>query len=245
MTRQQIALVTGANTGLGKAIAESLAKNHGYHVIISSRDPAAGAAVATSLVSQGFSASSVALDLETDESISNAVSSIRSQHGRLDVLVNNAGVNLEYIKPKDPITPRETFTKTFQANLIGPALLTDALLPLLEQVDSPRVVFVSSNQASLTKTLDKSWYLYGLDIPAYKTSKAAVNMLALTYSVKLESIGGMCNAISLGGVNTKMSGFHKDAETPENAAKKVVEMATLPKGGRTGTFEDTQGAFPW
>ncbi|KAI0967030.1 hypothetical protein F4678DRAFT_257551 [Xylaria arbuscula] len=245
MAARQIALVTGANTGLGKAIAESLAKDHGYHVVISSRDAAAGAAVASGLLRQGFSASSVLLDLESDESISQAVSLIQSQFGKLDVLVNNAGVNLEYIRSKDPMTSREVFTKTFQTNLIGPALLTDALLPLLKQAESPRVVFVSSNQASLTKSLDKSWYLYGLDIPAYKTSKAAVNMLAVTYSVKLEPVGGMCNSICLGGVNSKMSGFNKQAASPEQAAKKVVEMATLPKEGRTGTFEDTEGAFPW
>ncbi|KAI1272538.1 short chain dehydrogenase reductase [Xylaria sp. FL0933] len=245
MSDRQIALITGANGALGKAIAESLAKDHGYHVIISSRDPSAGVAVASALSSQGFSTSSVQLDLESDESISKVVSSIQSQHGKLDILVNNAGVNLEYIKPAEPLTPRETFTKTFQTNVIGPALLTDALLPLLKKAECPRVVFVSSNQASINKSLDKSWYLYGLDIPAYKTSKAAVNMLAVTFSVKLEAMGGMCNSVCLAGVNSKMSGFNKAAATPEDAAKKVVEMATLPKGGRTGTFEDAQGTFPW
>ncbi|KAI0478360.1 hypothetical protein F4859DRAFT_521210 [Xylaria cf. heliscus] len=241
----EIALVTGANTGLGKAIAESLARNWGYHVIIASRNPSAGTAVATGLMLEGFSASSVQLDLESDQSISRAVSFIQSQHGKLDVLVNNAGINIEYIKSKEPKTPRDIFTKTFQANLIGPALLTEACLSLLKQAETPRVVFVSSNTASMAKSLDKNWYLYGLDIPAYKTSKAAVNMLSITYSIKLEAMGGMCNSICLGGINSKMSGFNKAAAMPEDAAKKVVEMATLPKGGRTGTFEDVDGEFPW
>ncbi|KAI0437080.1 hypothetical protein F4803DRAFT_571331 [Xylaria telfairii] len=245
MTDRQIALITGANTGLGKAIAESLAREHGYHVIIASRNLNHGTVVATALLSEGFSAASVQLDLESDDSISKMVSFIQLQYGKLDVLVNNAGINIEYIKPKEPRTPREVFTKTFQTNLIGPALLTDACLPLLKQAETPRVIFVSSNTASMAKSLDKSWYLYGLDIPAYKTSKAAVNMLSITYSIKLEAMGGICNSISLGGVNSKMSGFNEAAATPDDAAKKVVEMATLLKGSRTGTFEDVEGAFPW
>ncbi|KAI0449486.1 hypothetical protein F5B21DRAFT_520166 [Xylaria acuta] len=173
------------------------------------------------------------------------VSFIRSQYGKLDVLVNNAGINVEYIKPKEPKAPGEVYTKTFQANLTGPALLTDACLPLLKQAKLLCVVFVSSNTASVIKSLDKNWYLYGLEIPAYKTGKAADNILSITYSIKLEAMGGICNSISLNGVSSNMSGFNEAAATPEDAAKKVVEMATLTRGGRTGTFKDIEGAFPW
>jgi NAD(P)-dependent dehydrogenase (short-subunit alcohol dehydrogenase family) len=243
MAKTPIALITGANSGLGQAIAESLAIQHGYHVIIGSRNPADGEAVATSLRERGCSASNVQIDLLSDESIHKAVKEIEAGHSRLDALVNNAGVHLEI--SKTDLSTRDLLSRSFQANSIGPAILTEACLPLLSRAEAPRVVFVSSGHGSIAQALDKSWAWYGIAQPAYKASKAALNMLAVRYVIELEAIGGMVNMVCPGFVKTKMVGFHPDARSPEVAAEKVVELATLAKGGPTGTFVDANGVLPW
>ncbi|CAI6088510.1 unnamed protein product [Clonostachys chloroleuca] len=226
-----VALITGANGGLGRAIAESLATEHGYHVIISSRNAAEGKAVAVSLLQRGFSASSIQIDLSSDESIHEAVKNIEAAHDELHVLVNNAGVHLE-ITDTD-LSTRQLLNQTFQANTFGTAVLTEACLPLLLRANTPRIVFVSSRNGSISQSLDRDWPMYGVQHPAYKASKAALNMLAVRYVEKLEGVGGM------------MVGFHPDARSPEVAAEKVVEMATLEKDGPTGTFVDADGSVPW
>ncbi|KFA76911.1 hypothetical protein S40288_06186 [Stachybotrys chartarum IBT 40288] len=238
-----VALITGANGGLGKAIALSLAIEHGYHVIIGSRNAAEGEAVAASLQQRGHPASTVQVDLSSDKSIHDAIQKVKQVHGRLDVLVNNAAVHLEIAEAD--MSTRDVLTRTFQTNTIGTAILTEACLPLLCQAETPRVVFVSSRNGSIAQSLDKDWAWYGLDQPAYKASKAALNMLAVRYVAKLGGIGGMVNMVCPGFVKSKMVDFHPDAQPPEVAAKRVVEMATLAKGGPTGTFVDADGAVPW
>lgn len=238
-----VALVTGANGGLGRAIAESLATDHGYHVIIGSRNAVEGEAVAVALRQGGFSASSIQIDLSSDKSILDAVERIEEAHGLLDVLVNNAGVHLEITETD--LSTREILNQTFQTNTIGTAVLTEACLPLLCRAETPRLVFVSSRNGSISQSLVKDWAMYGVEQPAYKASKAALNMIAVRYVTKLESIGGMVNMVCPGFVKSKMVGFHPDARSPEVAAKKVVEMATLEKGGPTGTFVDADGVVPW
>ncbi|CAG9992994.1 unnamed protein product [Clonostachys byssicola] len=229
-----VALITGANGGLGRAIAESLATEHGYHVVIGSRNAAEGEAVAVLLQQRGFSASNIQIDLLSDESIREAVKSVEAAHGELHVLVNNAGVHLEITETD--LSTRQLLNQTFQVNTFGTTVLTEACLPLLLRADTPRIVFVSSRNGSISQSLDKDWPMYGVQHPAYKASKAALNMLAVRYVEKLEAVGGMVNM---------MVGFHPDARSPEVAAKKVVEMATLGKGGPTGTFIDANGPIPW
>ncbi|KAI1506341.1 hypothetical protein F5X99DRAFT_363893 [Biscogniauxia marginata] len=244
-SKTTIALITGANGGLGKAIATILAERYGYHVIIGSRNAANGTAVADALRGRDLSASAVQLDLTSDESISAAVERIDEEYGRLDVLVNNAAVNLEFKRDNTGLSTRELFTQTLQANLVGPAILTDLCLPLLERAEVPRIVFVSSRMGSMEHNLDRDHILYGVPMPAYKASKAGVNALGISYMAKLEPVGGMVNMVCPGIVNTKMAGFDPNGRPPEVAAEKVVELATLGKGGPTGTFVDADGPVPW
>ncbi|KAM3066451.1 hypothetical protein ACMFMG_012037 [Clarireedia jacksonii] len=238
-----VALITGANGGLRRAIAESLAIEHGYHVIIGSRNAVDGAAVAASLQQLGLSAPSVQIDLLSDKSIQEAVKSLEAVHNKLDVLVNNAAVHLEITETN--LSTRDLLTQTFQTNTIGTAILTEACLLLLCRADKPRIVFVSSRNGSISQSLDKDWAWYGLQQPAYKASKAALNMLAVRYVAKLEGIGGMVNMVCPGFVKSKMVDFHPEARPPEVAAKKVVELAMLEKGGPIGTFVDADGVVPW
>jgi NAD(P)-dependent dehydrogenase (short-subunit alcohol dehydrogenase family) len=143
-----IALISGANQGVGRATAISLAKEHGYHVIVGSRNLASGEKVAKDIRSEGYTATAVQLELTSDNSIKAAVEKIENEFGVLDVLVNNAGILIDYVpgltdESKD-LTTRELFTKTFNTNVIGTACLTEACLPLLQRAELPRIVFVSS-----------------------------------------------------------------------------------------------------
>ncbi|RKU47442.1 hypothetical protein DL546_008824 [Coniochaeta pulveracea] len=226
--KQPIALVTGANTGIGRAIATSLARDHHYTVLIGSRKLPAGKEVASSLTAQGHSAHAVQLDLTSDDSISAAVTLVQEKFGRLDVLVNNAGIYLDAYKPTVQEPPvRELFVRTFQTNVFGAAVLTDALLPLLvksTEENGPRIVWVSSSMASMERILDKSTNYYHMRNTAYVCSKAALNMLALKYVQLLESECGEGKGRSLvvcpGLVRSNLNDNWEAAERlPEDGAR--------------------------
>ena len=244
-----IALVTGANKGIGRAVATSLAKDHGYSVIIGSRQAAAGEALADELQLKGYQASSVQLDLSSDESIANAVKSIEQKYGRLDVLVNNAGVLLDWCHPLKPKFPtRELWNTTFTTNVIGPACLTEALVPLLRKAKDgrPRLVFVSSSMSSLANATNKDMPYYNLEATAYDSSKAAVNMLALQYVRILEDVGGIVNIACPGLVSTDLTLMNPAATTPEEGAEHIVKFATDVEGKVNGTFSNKMfGTIPW
>ncbi|KAH8892682.1 NAD(P)-binding protein [Thozetella sp. PMI_491] len=247
-----IALVTGANRGIGKAVAIQLARDHGYHVVIGSRKLAAGEAVAAELQAAGHKASAVQLDLTSDDSMAAAVSTIESKFGRLDVLVNNAAVLLDKggsgFKEMPDLSTRELFEKTFQTNVIGTACLTELALPMLRKATSspgPRLVFVVSMMGSLKVATDPTTHHYALDYKAYDASKAAVNMLMINYARILKDVGGLVNSVCPGLVATAATGFTEWGTTAEVGAKRVVELATLGPGGPSGTFSDSRGEIAW
>lgn len=239
-----VALVTGANTGIGEAVAHQLARQPGHHVVIAARNPEAGAKVVADLVAAGRSASSVQLDLTSDQSIIKAVQQIEDAHGKLDILVNNAGGGVDSLPG---LSTREIFAKDFDLNVTGTAILTDALLPLLTQSAAPRVVFVSSGLASIGMSCDKTSPMYDQsnDATGYACSKAALNRLVGTYSRLLSGAGGRVNAVCPGFVKTKLTGYVEGARTPEQGARKIVEMALLGEHGPTATFSNEDGPLPW
>ncbi|RDW85909.1 hypothetical protein BP5796_04234 [Coleophoma crateriformis] len=244
-SKKIIALVTGANTGIGLSVATKLAKDHGYHVIIGSRNEAAGKEVATALVADGFAASSIQLDLCSDESITAAVSSIEKEFGALDVLVNNAGISMENIDEYKHLSTRELFKQIFDTNVFGTACLTDACLPLIRRSAFARLVFVSSRMGSLTEMLNKDTPWYNFEFKIYDASKAAVHVLALNYVRILDGTGALVNVVSPGLVSTKLTGFTPYGAPTDVGARRIVELATLEKGGPTGTFSDNDGNIPW
>lgn len=240
-SNQRVALISGANAGIGLAVATALAKDHGYHVIIGSRNAAAGEQAAATLAAAGASASSVQLDISSDESIAGAASRIEREFGALDVLINNAGVLLDW----NGLSTRELFNQTFITNVVGTVCLTEACLPLLRKSVVPRLVFVSSRMGSLAVATDKSTPFYSIDYKAYDSSKAALNMLALNYARILEGDGALVNAVCPGLVKTKLTGFHSMGSSTELGAQRIVELATAVKGGPTATFSDRDGGIPW
>ncbi|KAE8382741.1 hypothetical protein BDV26DRAFT_288298 [Aspergillus bertholletiae] len=237
-----IALVTGGNAGIGEAVARQLARQPDHHVILTSRNLAAGESVAATIVAEGHSASCVQLDLTSDASISDVVQHIQEVYGKLDILINNAAIHLD---DRSDLSIRETFRKTFDTNVFGTAVLTDSLLDLLRRSAAPRVVFVSSSLGSHTLSNDKNWRHYHVVKKTYKSSKAALNMLVLHYSRALQDCNGLVNAACPGPVKTKMSGYAEGGVTTEVGARRTVELALLDANGPTATFSDNDGPVPW
>jgi NAD(P)-dependent dehydrogenase (short-subunit alcohol dehydrogenase family) len=245
-----IVLISGANGGIGLATARIIASNYSdYHVIIGSRIASNGASAAEQLVSEGLSVSSIQLNITDDASIAAAVYTIESTYGRLDVLINNAGVMLDAIDADftngKSLSTRELFKQTFDVNVTGTACLTEALLPLLKRSSLPRVVFVSSGGGSVTLASDATAIFHKVDYKAYQASKAAVNMLAARYSMLLEGVSGKVNAVCPGLVNTKLVRNNPAGTTADVGAARIVTMATLGKEGATATFSNRDGALPW
>ncbi|KAJ0309248.1 hypothetical protein COL516b_003146 [Colletotrichum fioriniae] len=246
MNPQTVALITGANGGIGRAAAEILASAHHYHVIIGSRSLKAGQEVADSLTSRGLCASAIQLDLTSDNDILAAAAYISETFGKLDVLVNNAGAHFD-------MNDKLSWTSTFATNVVGTAVLTGALLPLLRKAQFPRIVFVSSTKGSMAAALDGSAGFYDIAAKAYDASKSAVNMLTVSYARVLKGDGGVANAVCPGLIETKLTAFMgKDLLASHGAAstglgaKRIVEMATLEEGSAvSGTFSNRDGAVPW
>lgn len=240
----EVALITGGNAGIGEAVVRILAKTPNLHVIVGSRRLESGNEVANSLKKQGYHVSAVQLDISSDDSINKAIEEITKTHGKLDVLVNNAGILIDN-QPDAFTSTRDLLSKTFNTNVFGTAALTDAALPLLEKSSHPRVIFVSSTMGSLTISGDSTTPFYNIDYKAYDASKAAVNMLAINYARILKPFGGVSNAICPGLVKTKMNGFMEAGTPVEVGAERIVQLATAAPGGPSGTFSNKDGPIPW
>lgn len=221
MTAQKIALVTGANRGIGKEIALQLARDHGYQVYLGSRDLRKGQQAADEI---DHGAQAVQLEVTSQSDIDAAIANIKDTHGLLDVLVNNAGVDYD----TDQQLLRADLNRvrrTFETNLFGPWALTMAAMPLLRKSASGRIVNVSSGSGSLTEM--------GAETPGYGLSKTALNALTIKLANALRRDGILVNSVCPGWVATDMGG---GGRAIPDGAKGVVWAATLPDGGPTGGF---------
>jgi NAD(P)-dependent dehydrogenase (short-subunit alcohol dehydrogenase family) len=242
MSETVVALVTGANTGIGEAVATRLATEFDYHVIVTGRKFDECKAVADKIVAQGKKASALHLDLEDDATIDAAVQQVEKEFGKLDVLVNNAAIKLD---PLEPDKLREMYAKTFSINTIGTAIVTDKFTGLIRRAKAPRIVFVSSTTGSLTMSADPDSPWYNFELRAYDASKAAVNIVALNYARDLKDIGAMVNCVCPGLTQTKIVDFTPYGSPIADATIQIVELATLKEGGPTATFSDRNGPCPW
>ncbi len=236
-----IALISGANKGIGLEIARGLARL-GHHVLVGCRDAAAGEAAAATIRAAGGHADPLPLDVTDDASIAAAASTIADRFGRLDVLVNNAGVALDGRTAGVPL--RRVFRDTFEVNVFGLACLTEAMVPLLAKSAHPRVVNVSSGLGSLAINTDPASPFAAVKPPAYNSSKAAVDMLTVIYAARLAAHGVKVNAVNPGYCATDLNG-HAGPRTPAQGAIAAVRMATLPDDGPTAGFFDEDGPVPW
>jgi NAD(P)-dependent dehydrogenase (short-subunit alcohol dehydrogenase family) len=238
----KIALVTGANKGIGLAIAKSLSSStHSYHVLLCSRDPALGQAEASALQAQGHSVEAVTLDVSQDSRIITAAQDVASKFGRLDVLINNAGISHD---SNSDLTLRERYEKSYAVNVFGSAVVTETFLPLLAKSAAPRIVFISSNLGSLTLKANFESGISRIPVPIYRTSKAALNMLMLHYAKTYENEKKWkINACHPGFASTDLTGGR--GGSVERAAVNAVRLATLGEEGETGKFSEAEGVLPW
>ncbi|CAF3506718.1 unnamed protein product [Fusarium graminearum] len=239
-----LALVTGSTQGIGLAVAKELATKHNYHVLLGVRNTKAGEQIASDLRSEGHKVDVVELDLTSSESIDKAVAHIEQKYGYLDVLINNAGVLLDWDKD---LTTWDIYHKTFTTNVIGTGCLTKGLLPLLRQAKTnpPRIIFVTSVMGSLEKATDESLFYYNIDYKVYDASKAAVNMLMFNFAREMDDVGGKVNSVCPGLVKTGLSGYHEMGTAPEVGAERIVELATTTdKKGPHKTISNSNGELP-
>lgn len=243
-----IALVTGANRGLGLAVARRLAEA-GATVLVGGRDTARAADAATTLREAGLAARPVTLDVTDHAQVTTAAEHIGLEYGRLDILVNNAGILPEATAP-DQEHPLDLtmFRSTFETNLFGAAAVTQAMLPLLRRSAAGRIVNVSTAMGSLTEQLDPRSPYFGLVLPAYQGSKAALNALTVALSKSLADTPILVNSVCPGWVRTDLGGPDNRAAaptSPEEAAPVVARMALLGPDGASGTFVDQAGPLAW
>jgi NAD(P)-dependent dehydrogenase (short-subunit alcohol dehydrogenase family) len=242
---QGLALVTGADKGLGKETARQLA-HRGLTVLLGSRDPFRGIAAADDLAADGMTVQPIQLDVTDLDSVDAAAEQVRRDHGRLDVLVNNAGV---FVGAPPFETTAAHLRDLFEVNVFGAVTVTHAFLPLLRRSAAPRIVNVSSTTASLALTAD------GADIPgdatvrlAYASSKAALNMLTVQYAKALAEdpglVGAKINSAVPGYTATDMNG-HRGSRPVQDGARIIADLATLTADGPTGGCFDDQGRVPW
>lgn len=242
MTDTRIALVTGANKGIGLEIARQLAQA-GIFVLIGARDAERAIAAVADLVSQGLKAEAVSIDLNDHQSISAAAETIRSAYGRLDILVNNAGIVHAEDGPPTSASP-EAARQIMETNFIGTLAVTQAVLPLLRLAPAARIVNLSSSLGSLTINGDPTSPYYSARLIGYNASKAALNMLTVQLAEELRGTPIVVNSVSPGYVRTDLTG-HTGFLTPEEGARLPVKYALPGEDAVSGRFVEASGETPW
>jgi NAD(P)-dependent dehydrogenase (short-subunit alcohol dehydrogenase family) len=241
VSEQTIALVTGANKGIGYEIAAGLGAL-GWTVGVGARDDGRRESAVEKLRAAGVEAFGVPLDVTDDASVDAAAALIEGRAGRLDVLVNNAGVTGS--APQQPTTvDPDTVRTAVETNVIGVIRVTNALLPLLRRSSSPRIVNMSSSVGSLTLQTTPGGET-GPISAAYSPSKTFLNAVTVQYAKELHDTNILINAGCPGFCATDLNGF-RGTRTPEQGAAIGIHLATLPDDGPTGGFFDDAGVVAW
>jgi NAD(P)-dependent dehydrogenase (short-subunit alcohol dehydrogenase family) len=250
-TQQKIALITGANKGIGRATAEQLAAS-GMTVLIAARNLENGEEAAAAIRAAGGDAHAVTLDVTDPATIRAAANELEERFGHLDVLVNNAGVSGSgQVAPQDAwdqipsSVDLDLVRGVFETNVFGVIAVTNAMLPLLRRSPAPRIVNLGSHAGSLTitSTLDERFAALPQSA-AYAPSKAALNALTVQYANELRKDGILVNAAAPGFCATDINA-HSGDRTAAEGATVVVHLATLGADGPTGGFFSEDGPMPW
>jgi NAD(P)-dependent dehydrogenase (short-subunit alcohol dehydrogenase family) len=245
MSETKIALVTGANKGIGYEIAAGLGAL-GYRVGVGARDEARRESAVEKLRAAGVDAFGVPLDVTGDQSVADAAELIDRLAGGLDVLVNNAGISGPTGPGwlQDPTTLDLDVVRTVvETNVLGVIRVTNAMLPLLRRSPSPRIVNVSSSLGSLTRQADPGIEM-GSVMAAYAPTKSFLNAVTVQYARQFAGTDILINAACPGLVATDFTGFY-GPRTPAQGAATPIRLATLPDGGPTGSFFEDDGVVPW
>jgi NAD(P)-dependent dehydrogenase (short-subunit alcohol dehydrogenase family) len=244
-----VALVTGASKGIGLQIAKDLAV-HGFTVIVGARHLERGEAAAKSVEGD---ARAVELDVTDQASIAAAAERIRQELGRLDVLVNNAGISHAELPGRSfeevvaagrlSVASLDEVRTVFETNVFGVIAVTQAMLPLLREAPAARIVNVASSGGSLTLNSDPTNHHRSM-FGTYSASKAAANAVTVAFAADLEAAGIKVNAACPGFTATDLNNF-RGTRTVEQAAREPVRLALIDASGPTGTFSNEDGTLPW
>jgi len=252
MHDKRVALVTGANQGVGLEVAKHLAATN-VTVLVGSRDLARGEAAAKTIAGD---ARAIQLDVTDTASIGAAAARIREQLGRLDLLVNNAAIS--NARPRTGMTLAESVAANrtsnvslddmravWETNVFGVLAVYQAMLPLLREAPAARIVNVSSGVGSLTTNADPTYPYRAFFGPVYSASKTALNAVTLAMMIELESTAIKVNLVSPGFTKTALNNF-EGVESIEDGSREVVRVALLGPDGPSGTFTRWNNvAIPW
>jgi NAD(P)-dependent dehydrogenase (short-subunit alcohol dehydrogenase family) len=231
----RIALVTGGNRGIGLEICRQLA-DHGLTIILTARDASKGKAAAKALQDLKLAVEFQRLDVSSCRSIRACVASIAERRGRIDVLVNNAGIMIDPRGSRFLDSKLDTYRDTLETNLYGPLQLAQAVVPLMKANRYGRIVNVSSGQGQLSEM--------GAGTPAYRVSKTALNALTRILAAEFHGSNILVNSMCPGWVRTAMGG-EGAPRTPGEGADTALWLATLPDDGPTGGFFRDRKPLEW
>lgn len=236
MTGKKLAVVTGANRGLGLETSKQLAAQN-YSVVLAARDLAKGTPIAMELNRQGCDAYAMELDISNAESISIFSSEVLRKHKRVDVLVNNAGIMIDDEAGSDDIARlAEVIERTFRTNTMGAYLLCRALVPQMMQNGYGRVVNVASGMGQLS-TMNSGY-------PGYRISKTALNAVTRMFADETSGTNVLVNSVCPGWVRTDMGGKQADRSIKEGV-ETIVWLATLANGSPSGGFFRDRKPIAW
>ena len=239
---RRVALVTGANRGIGLEIARRLGRD-GFTVLVGARTAVRGADAAAGLAAEGIDARPITLDVTDAASIAAAADAVERRHGHLDVLVNNAGVLLDASLPPSQV-PLALLRATYETNVFGVVAVTQAFLPLLRRAPAGRVVNASSELASIAQNLNPEFEFAAKKFLAYNSSKTALNAITVQFAHELRDTAIKVNAADPGFTATDMNG-HRGTQRVEEGARAAVRLALLSADGPTGGFFNAEGRLPW
>jgi len=238
MNQKPVAVVTGGNRGMGLATCRALAEK-GFHVLLASRNLQSGKSAAKDLARQGLSVEAVKLEMRSQTDIENLASYLRDTHGRVDVLVNNAGIVIDG-ELNNPVSicevDAEVIRKTLEVNSLAPMMLIKALLPLMQQAGSGRIINISSGMGQLSDM--------GGRHPGYRISKTALNAVTAIFAAELDGSGISINAVCPGWVQTDMGGSNAD-RSPEQGVDCAVWLATSADANLNGGFYRDRQLIDW
>lgn len=232
--KNKIALVTGANRGIGLAVVKELLRK-GYKTILTSRSEGSGKKTMARLQNYDDLLHYHQLDVDDNESIGRLVKYVETSFGKLDILVNNAGINYDTWQSAEN-ADLDNVAETINTNLFGPWRMSQAFIPMMKKHGYGRIVNVSSGAGALNGMQAGT--------PGYSVSKAALNALTIKFGLSLQGTGILVNSVCPGWVRTDMGGMDAD-RSPEQGAETIVWLAELPDDGPTGKFFRDKKVIPF
>jgi len=240
---KRIIFITGANKGIGLETARQLGRE-GHTVLIGARDAAKADGAVATLAKEGIDAHPVVIEVTDSASIAAAAAHVAEKFGKVDSLINNAGIAIEPWGTTTSAVSLDIWRKIYETNLFGLVAVTQAFLPLVKKSDAGRIVNLSSILGSLALHANPSSPIYNFKSPAYDSSKSAVNQYTVHLAYELRDTTIKVNAAHPGWVKTDLGGQGAPMEI-EDGAKTSVWLATLPADGPTGGYYHLQSTLPW